>query len=324
MAVSIISRSAWGAKAWSGTPSLVPLSKRTEFFVHYDGGTPVTRTGNAIPQAIDRTHRAQGWSGIGYNFVISQAGEIFEGRGWNLQGAHCPDHNISGIGVQIAIGGDQEPSAKALAACRALYDEACRKTGRTLAKRGHRDGFATACPGTRLYAWVKAGMPADDHKAAPAPAPSGSTYTVRKGDTLSGIAKAHGTTVKALADANDLADPNRISVGQELKLPGAAPAPAKPSTPTVDLSKLIAAARKNPAQAGTPVTYAGVKTVERALVAEGLLAARYADGHYGTQTITAYKAWQRRCGFTGDDADGIPGMESLTRLGRKHGFKPSA
>jgi hypothetical protein len=95
--------------------------------------------------------------------------ERWECSGWNLQGAHCPNHNITGIGVQIAIGGDQEPSAKALAACRALYEEACKKTGRTLAKKGHRDGLATACPGTKLYAWVKAGMPAGDYEAAPNP-----------------------------------------------------------------------------------------------------------------------------------------------------------
>jgi len=26
------------------------------------------------------------------------------------------------------------------------------------------------------------------------------------------------------------------------------------------------------------------------------------------------------CGFTGDDADGIPGRRSLTQLGQRHGF----
>lgn len=171
--MKIISRAAWGAKAWNGTPNSVSLSRRTEYYVHYDGGTPVTRTGYAIMRAIEAEHRGQGWAGVGYNFVVDQAGNIYEGRGWNLQGAHCPDHNISGIGVQIAIGGSQEPSAKALAACRALYQEACKKTGRALAKRGHRDGFATACPGTKLYAWVKAGMPAGNYK--PAPDPGGST-----------------------------------------------------------------------------------------------------------------------------------------------------
>ncbi|MFF3017124.1 N-acetylmuramoyl-L-alanine amidase [Streptomyces sp. NPDC057939] len=160
LSINITARSEWGAKPWNGTPSSVALSQRTEFFIHYDGADHILRTGPSVPQAIERGHLGQGWAGIGYSFVVDQAGTIFEGRGWGLQGAHCPGHNISGFGVQIAIGGDQEPSAKALAAARALYDEACRKTGRVLARRGHRDGFATECPGGRLYAWVQAGMPA--------------------------------------------------------------------------------------------------------------------------------------------------------------------
>lgn len=90
--------------------------------------------------------------------------------------------------------------------------------------------------------------------------------------------------------------------------------------PMVDLSLSVDAARRNPAQAGTPVTYAGVRYVENALVAEGLLSASLADGHFGTSTITAYRAWQRRCGYSGADADGIPGMTSLRRLGAAHGF----
>ncbi|APD18551.1 endolysin [Streptomyces phage Picard] len=164
MSVSIVSRAAWGAKPWNGDPkstgpAVVPLASRTEFFVHYDGATHVTRTGAAVPQAIDRQHQAQGWAGIGYSFVVDQAGTAYEGRGWHRQGAHCPGHNVSGLSVQIAVGGDQEPTEAALATARALYDEACRRTGRTLAMRGHRDGIATKCPGDRLYEWVTAGMP---------------------------------------------------------------------------------------------------------------------------------------------------------------------
>lgn len=94
-----------------------------------------------------------------------------------------------------------------------------------------------------------------------------------------------------------------------------------PDTPVVDLSALVAAALSNPAAPGTPVTYAGVRYVENALVAEGLLPANLADGHYGSATVTAYGAWQRRLGFTNAGADGIPGMQSLTRLGSLHGFR---
>ncbi|MFJ8866710.1 N-acetylmuramoyl-L-alanine amidase [Streptomyces sp. NPDC102473] len=101
------------------------------------------------------------------------------------------------------------------------------------------------------------------------------------------------------------------------------PTPAPPTAPVVDLSQLVAAARSNPKASGTPVTYAGVRTVEAALVDAGLLSKTYSDGHYGSSTVSAYAAWQRSKaggGYRGKDADGIPGRTSLTALGRAHGF----
>ena len=45
-------------------------------------------------------------------------------------------------------------------------------------------------------------------------------YLVKAGDTLSHIAKTHGTTIKALKLANKLSS-DKISVGQQLKIPAA-------------------------------------------------------------------------------------------------------
>lgn len=44
------------------------------------------------------------------------------------------------------------------------------------------------------------------------------TYTVKAGDTLSAIANKYGTTYQALAAKNGIADPNKIYVGQVLKI----------------------------------------------------------------------------------------------------------
>ena len=65
--------------------------------------------------------------------------------------------------------------------------------------------------------------------AAPAPKPApAKTVTVKAGDTLSGIAAAHGTTWQELQRINGLANANLIFPGQVLKLPGGSkPAPAK-------------------------------------------------------------------------------------------------
>lgn len=172
--VDIVSRSEWGATDWQTGTSKVSLSDRSEFFVHYHGGEPRHSRGVAVPREVEAIHLGNGWSGVGYNFLVDLDGVAYEGRGWNLQGAHCPGHNVSGFGVYVAIGGDQKPTPETLATVRALYDEACRRTGRDLAMKGHRDGYATACPGPHLYEWVRDGMPAGD-----APARGGGAQSVK-------------------------------------------------------------------------------------------------------------------------------------------------
>jgi hypothetical protein len=99
-----------------------------------------------------------------------------------------------------------------------------------------------------------------------------------------------------------------------------------PTTPTVDLSNLVHAATHDPGGPQGATSFpADVKIVEAALMAEGLLSSTYAkDGSFGGLTITAYAQWQRACGFTGDDADGIPGRATLTELGNRHGFGVTA
>jgi LysM repeat protein len=48
---------------------------------------------------------------------------------------------------------------------------------------------------------------------------TGSIYVVQQGDTLYSIARRNNTTVALLVQLNNLADPNRISVGQRIQLP---------------------------------------------------------------------------------------------------------
>jgi LysM repeat protein len=164
-----------------------------------------------------------------------------------------------------------------------------------------------------------AGYGRPKYKTATAPAAGAGTYKVQSGDTLGEIAKANKTTVKALADLNGIKDPGKIRTGQVLKLPTATTAPR-----VVSLSKLIAAAKNDPPKSGTPVSYPAAEYVEDALVAEGLLSAGYADGHMGTATRSAYSLYQQRLGYHGTgpngDANGTPGMTSLTRLGQRHNF----
>ncbi|MEA3000869.1 MAG: hypothetical protein QOK17_2702 [Sphingomonadales bacterium] len=55
--------------------------------------------------------------------------------------------------------------------------------------------------------------------------------TVKSGDTLGEIALRLRTSVKALAAANGISDPNKILVGQVLTVPGAAPPPTPGPAP---------------------------------------------------------------------------------------------
>ena len=56
-------------------------------------------------------------------------------------------------------------------------------------------------------------------RASAATAPAARTHTIRRGDTLDGIAKRYGTTVARLQAANPGVTPRRLIPGKTLKLP---------------------------------------------------------------------------------------------------------
>ena len=58
-----------------------------------------------------------------------------------------------------------------------------------------------------------------------------STYRIRSGDTLSGIARRHNTTVDALARANNIENPDQIRRGQRLQIPDGFDGPSSVQRP---------------------------------------------------------------------------------------------
>lgn len=106
---------------------------------------------------------------------------------------------------------------------------------------------------------------------------------------------------------------------------GSSPAPKPSPKPSVSLAHVVYAAKHDPAAAQGHTSYKNeVLLVEKALDAENLLASQWVDGSFGSKTVSAYKAWQQRLGYSGSDADGIPGKTSLTKLGDRHGFTVTA
>lgn len=84
-------------------PSRFKKSKRriTEIIVHCSA-TPEGK--DYTVNDIRRWHKQQGWSDIGYHYVIYRNGHIEPGRDVDISGAHCEGHNSNSIGV-CYIGG---------------------------------------------------------------------------------------------------------------------------------------------------------------------------------------------------------------------------
>lgn len=100
---------------------------------------------------IDRWHRARGFNGIGYHFVIALDGTVMKGRDITLAGAHCKGHNANSIGVCYVGGCDasmnpadtRTPAQRTalqrfIRHLRDLYPEAT--------VHGHNEYAAKACP----------------------------------------------------------------------------------------------------------------------------------------------------------------------------------
>ena len=57
---------------------------------------------------IDRWHKAQGWSGIGYHWYVDRDGHIFPGRSERVAGAHVRGYNHCSIGICYEGGLDEQ------------------------------------------------------------------------------------------------------------------------------------------------------------------------------------------------------------------------
>ena len=84
-------------------PQRLKRSKRhiTDIIIHCSA-TPEGK--DYTVQDIRRWHKQQGWSDIGYHYVVYRNGHIEPGRDVDIAGAHCEGHNAKTIGV-CYIGG---------------------------------------------------------------------------------------------------------------------------------------------------------------------------------------------------------------------------
>ncbi len=161
------SRSDWcpdGSCPADPTPTFTVV---THLIVHHSAGPNSSGDWPAVVRAIWDYHvNVNGWDDIGYNWLIDPDGNIYQGRGDNVLGAHFCGTNGGTMGVCM-MGNYQEadPAQEALSqlekllawkSCDASIDPLATayhpSSGLNLYRiSGHRDGCSTECPGDHLY-----------------------------------------------------------------------------------------------------------------------------------------------------------------------------
>ncbi|MFG2356514.1 peptidoglycan recognition protein [Streptomyces sp. NPDC048521] len=179
----IVTRRGWGAYESLRERGFAYTKKIKAAFVHHtaSGNKYTCSQAPSVIRSIFRYHvKSMGWRDIGYNFLVDKCGTIYEGRAGGVAkavlGAHTRGFNTNSMGIAV-IGSyaASKPSGAAVTAVArltawklGLYGANPRgktyltsgggnlypkgKNVRLNVISGHRDGFATECPGKSLYA----------------------------------------------------------------------------------------------------------------------------------------------------------------------------
>lgn len=105
---------------------------------------------------IDKWHKARGWQGIGYHYVVYRDGSVHEGRNIAVAGAHTSGHNKNSIGVcyigGVAADGKTPKDTRTDAQKVALRDlvKLLQKQFPNASVHGHYEFAAKACPSFKI------------------------------------------------------------------------------------------------------------------------------------------------------------------------------
>ncbi|XP_076651781.1 peptidoglycan recognition protein S3 [Halictus rubicundus] len=108
---TIIKRTQWSsAEAKSINYLILPLPY--VIIVHTSGPTCSTRSQcTTVAEGIRTYHMdSLNWHDIGYSFLIGGDGNVYEGTGWNREGAHTFGYNKKSVGIAF-MGNFQETPA---------------------------------------------------------------------------------------------------------------------------------------------------------------------------------------------------------------------
>lgn len=168
MGIKLVSRAEWGARDYRLPNGATPYSgARRGVKLHYLGTAYADRThdrcGAYVRLLQDQHMDGNGWSDIGYSFLVCTHGYVYEGRGLrrrnSANGSTALNEQDYAVCLLVGSSGRTEPTNEQLHGARDAIDY-CRSQGPAGTwLGGHRDGYATSCPGDPIYAWVKAGAP---------------------------------------------------------------------------------------------------------------------------------------------------------------------
>ncbi|MGH3412534.1 MAG: N-acetylmuramoyl-L-alanine amidase [Marmoricola sp.] len=175
---NIITRRQWGANPKYRDQCWKPIHGATErgVVIHHTAGTNsyTKAQSDDLVRGIYYYHtRVRGWCDIGYNFLVSKYGQVFEGRAggfrYQVRGAHAGIFDVNKLMTGIALMGNFDK----VRPTRALRTATVRLVAWRLESfyrhpfgttridgvrypriAGHRDVKATACPGKYVYAWL--------------------------------------------------------------------------------------------------------------------------------------------------------------------------
>jgi hypothetical protein len=168
--------------------------------------------------------------------------------------------------------------------------------------------LASSRPGTRGIGWHRQGINGNFPRGLLAGrVKDGEQWSLAGGKSCPGDARIRQVgrrIIPGLVEAH--ADSARVAgIAGIARVAGAAE--EVPTQPRVSLRNV-----QQQAQALRPLP--GVRQIQNALNTELALSLEV-NGLFDPATKDAYRAWQREQGFTGDDADGVPGSRTLAKLG---------
>lgn len=174
--LDLVTRKEWKARLPSNGILQMPSTPKG-IKVHYTGGRedPRLLTHHELcphrVRSIQNGHMdGNGWSDIGYSFVVCPHGKVYEGRGIGyLPAANGAGLNSDHYAILALVGtaGVTEPTPEMILGIRECirFIRRWAKAGKQI--KGHRDGYATECPGEPVYRLVTSGVlePDNDYEA---------------------------------------------------------------------------------------------------------------------------------------------------------------